>query len=156
MLIDKINDDLKEAMKARDEIRTSTLRMLKSAINYEAIARKEKSLKDDGIIEIIARQIKQHKDSIEGFTRGGRDDLADKEKQELEILISYMPEQLAEDEIRELVAKKVEEVGAQGPQDMGKVMGALMPDVKGRADGNVVSRLVREKLQPPPEEKETE
>lgn len=156
MLIDRINDDLKKAVLAKDAIKTSTLRMLKSAIDYAAIDKKKDARKDDAVIEIVARQIKQHKDSIAGFTKGGRDDLVEKEKSELEILTAYMPEQLSADELKELVAKTIAEVGAQGPQEMGKVMGALMGQVKGKADGTTVSRMVREALAPPKAEEKKE
>ena len=156
MLVERIDEDLKQAVKAKDAVKTSTLRMLKSAIDYERIAKKKESLKDDEIVEVVARQVKQHKDPIEGYEKGGRAELVEKEKAELAILETYMPEQLSEEELRELVRKKIEELGAGSPKEMGKIMGALMPEVKGKADGKTVSRLVREELQPPQEEEKDE
>lgn len=139
-LTEKINADLKEAMKARDEIRVSTLRMLKSAIGYALIDKKELSQAD--VMDIIAKQVKQRQDSISGFEKGNRPDLAAKEKKELEILLTYLPKQLSQQEIEVEVAKAIQEVGAH----LGQVMKILMDRLKGRADGKLISQIVNQQL----------
>lgn len=145
---EKIQADVKEAMHAKDEVKVTTLRMLLSAISNEEIAKKKKKegLKDEEAIEVISRQIKQRDDAAEQYKKGERNDLAEKELKEKEILAVYLPPQLSEEEIKKMVKEAVEKTGAQGPKGMGKVMGALMPKVKGKADGGLVSRLVKEAL----------
>ena len=144
-LLEKLKQDLKSAMRAKDELRVSVLRLLLSAINYAEIAQ-QKQLDDAGIIGVIAREIKQRRESIEAYEKGNRPDLASKEKQELEILQAYMPAQMGRDEIISLAHKIIAEVGARGPADKGKVMQQLMPQVKGKADGNEVNAIVTELL----------
>lgn len=144
-LLEKLKQDLKSAMRAKDELRVSVLRLLLSAINYAEIAQ-QKQLDDAGIIGVIAREIKQRRESIEAYEKGNRPDLASKEKQELEILQAYMPAQMGRDEIISLAHKIIAEVGARGPADKGKVMQQLMPQVKGKADGNEVNTIVTELL----------
>src|SRR3989344_6452122 len=131
MLKDKIQGDLQEAMIARDELRLSTLRMLKSGIQYFEIQKGAGyEVTDEDVIEVIGREIKKRKESIELYKKGGREELAQKEEQELQILKAYLPEQIPEDEIRKLVEEAIAQTGASGMQDMGKVMGMLMPKVK--------------------------
>jgi len=142
-LVEKINNDLHDAMRARDELHKLVLRGLLSSINYAEIA-KQKKLDDSGVIEVISREIKQRRESIEAYTQGNRPDLADKEKAEMEILQQYMPAQMSHDEIVTLVQQVLQEVGAKGPADKGKVMQKLMPQVKGKADGGEVNRIVTE------------
>jgi len=142
---EKIETDLIEAMKAHDENIVSVLRMLKSAIQNNEIQKKEE-LKDENILGVIQNQVKQRQDSINLYEQGGRQELADKEKKEIEILKKYLPEQMGEAEIRALVKKAIGETGASAISDMGKVMGALMPQVKGKADGSLVSNIVKEEL----------
>jgi len=142
-LVEKINNDLHDAMRARDELHKLVLRGLLSSINYAEIA-KQKKLDDSGVIEVISREIKQRRESIEAYTQGNRPDLADKEKAEMEILQQYMPTQMSPDEIKALVQQVLQEVGAKGPADKGKVMQKLMPQVKGKADGGEVNRIVTE------------
>ena len=120
-LVEKINNDLHDAMRARDELHKLVLRGLLSSINYAEIA-KQKKLDDSGVIEVISREIKQRRESIEAYTQGNRPDLADKEKAEMEILQQYMPAQMSPDEITALVQQVLQEVGAKGPADKGKVM----------------------------------
>lgn len=148
MLKQKIQDDLKTAMLAKDEVKLSTVRMLKSAIQYFEIQKGGAGYEatDEDVIDVIGREIKKRRESIEMYEKGARQELADKEKGELEILQTYLPEQLSEVEIRKLVDEVISATGATTMQDMGKVMGALMPSTKGKADGNLVSNLVREKL----------
>ena len=144
-LKEKIDEDIKSAMKTREELKLSALRMLKAAIGNAEIAKK-KTLVDEDIISLLQTAVKQRKDSAEQFGAGNRPELAEKEKAEIKILEAYLPAQLGEQEVRELVAKAVADTGAAGAKDIGKVMGKLMPLVKGRADGGLVNRLVREIL----------
>lgn len=143
-LTEKIDADLKEAMKARDENRVSTLRMLKSAVGYALIDKKELSEAD--VMDIIAKQVKQRHDSISGFEKGNRPDLAAKEKKELEILLTYLPKQLSQQEIETEVAKVIQEIKATSKAQMGQVMKLLVERLKGRADGKLLSQLVSQKL----------
>jgi hypothetical protein len=147
-LKDKIQEDLKQAMLAKEEQKLSTIRMLKSAIQYFEIQKGGAGYEatDEDVIEIVGREIKKRRESIEMFEKGGRQELADKEKSELELLQTYLPEQLSEEDVRSLVEEAVAQTGATTMQDMGKVMGALMPKTKGKADGQMVSQIVREKL----------
>ena len=144
-LKEKIDEDIKSAMKTREELRLSALRMLKAAIGNAEIAKK-KTLVDEDIFSLLQTAVKQRKDSAEAFRAGNRPELAEKETAEIKILEVYLPAQLGEQEVRELVAKAVAETGAAGAKDIGKVMGKLMPLVKGKADGGLVNRLVREIL----------
>lgn len=119
--------------------------MIRAAIKqYEVDNRTE--INDDGVIEIIAKQLKQKKDAIEEFKKGDRQDLVDETEKEIEILLQYLPKQLSEDEIRVIVKETIEKHNASSPKDMGKVMGALMPKMKGKADGKLVSKIVKELL----------
>jgi uncharacterized protein YqeY len=144
-LLDKLNEDLKSAMRGKEQTRMTVLRMVLSAINYAEIAQ-QKKLDDAGIITVISREIKQRRESIEAYEKGNRQDLADKEKMELAMLQAYMPAQMSRDEISALVQKVIEEAGAKGPGDKGKVMQKLMPQVKGKADGGEVNNIVTELL----------
>ncbi len=144
-LLDKINTDLKAAMRAKEEVRLLVLRTLLSSINYAEIA-KQKKLDDGGIIEVVGKEIKQRRESIEAYDKGNRPDLSAKEKAELAILQEYMPAQMSREEITAIVEKVIAEVGAKGPGDKGKVMQKLMPQVKGKADGNEVNSIVTDLL----------
>jgi hypothetical protein len=144
-LLDKINTDLKAAMRAREEVRLLVLRTLLSSINYAEIA-KQKKLDDAGIIEVVGKEIKQRRESIEAYDKGNRPDLSAKEKAELAILQEYMPAQMSREEITAIVEKVIAEVGPKGPGDKGKVMQKLMPQVKGKADGNEVNSIVTDLL----------
>ncbi len=145
----KIQDDLKAAMIAKAELTLSVIRMLKSAIQYYEIQKGGAGYEatDEDVLTILSREIKARKESIDLYEKGDRKELADKEKRELEILNTYLPTQMSDDEVRELVKKAVIESGAKTIQEMGKVMTILMPQVKGKADGTLVSNLVREALQ---------
>lgn len=148
MLKQKLREDLKLSMLAKDELKTSVLRLLLSAINYYEIQKGGAGYEatDEDVLTIIQQQVKQRRDSIEQYKAGNRQDLADKEQKELEILQTYLPEQLSNEEIKKLVIEAIKETGAQSVQDMGKVMGALIPKVKGKADGTLVSQIVRTQL----------
>ncbi len=148
MLKQQLRDDLKISMLAKDADRTSVLRMVISAIGYYEINKGGAgyTATDEDVLEVLKKEAKQRKDSIEQFRNGGREELAQKEEQELQMLKAYLPEEMNEEEIAKLVDEAIRSIGASSPQDMGKVMGALMPHTKGKADGAIVSRIVREKL----------
>ena len=137
--------DMKEAMRAKDKLRLSTIRMINSLIKNAEIE-KRGELTDDEIIQLLMKYAKQRKEAIEMYEKGGRQDLVEKEKAELAVVESYLPKQMSEEEIRELVKEAIEATGASSPKDIGKVMQHVMPKVKGRADGSVVNKIVREML----------
>ena len=143
-----LQNELKESMLARNELKTSVLRMLISAIGYYEIQKGGAGYvaTDEDIQSVIEKQVKQRRDSIEQYTTGNRPELAEKETKELEILSAYLPAQMSEEEIKALVKDAIAQTGAASVQDMGKVMGALMPKTKGKADGGLVSRIVKECL----------
>jgi len=143
----KLNDDLKQSMRDRNELRTSTLRLLLSAIKYaEVKGAQAVVLSDADILGVIAKEIKQRDDSIEAYKAGNRPELADKELAEKAILESYMPPQLSRDQIAEEVKKVIAEVGAQGMSDKGKVMPKIIGKLKGQADGKTINEVVTEQL----------
>ena len=144
-LKEKIKSDLKDAMKSGDNVARGVLRLLSSDIKNEEISLK-KELVDDGVLKIIRKDIKRHKESIEQYKTGGRKDLAEQEEKEQEILEKYMPEQMSEDEIRKIVASIIKKLEVTDVSDFGKVTGAVMREIKGIVDGNVVSKIVREEL----------
>jgi len=144
-LQEKLNTDLKAAMRAHDELRMLVLRTVLSSMNYAEIA-KQKKLDDGGVIDVIGKEIKQRRESIEAYEKGNRKDLADKEKAEMAVLQEYMPAQMGHDEIVKIVQAVIAEVGAKGPGEKGKVMQKLMPQVKGKADGNEVNNIVTDLL----------
>jgi uncharacterized protein len=146
MLIDRIAADMKDAMRAKDAARLSTLRLLKSAIEYHKIEKKQEQLTDADVTAVIKKQIKQRQDSIEGFEKGGRADLVEKEKAELAVLKSYLPEELSQAQVEEVVKATVAELGATTRADMGKVMKAVQTKLAGRADNRLVSQLVSANL----------
>lgn len=143
--LEKIENDLKEAMKNRDKDRTSTLRMVKAGLHNRKIE-KRAELTEEEAVAVLVSMVKQRRESIEQFEAGGRTDLADRERGELAIIQTYLPEQLGEEEVKKLVEEAVMISGASGPKEMGKVMAVLMPKVKGRADGKLVNELVRKAL----------
>lgn len=144
-LRDRLNDDLTEAMRSRDRARLDTVRQIKSTIDTDE-GRKGITFDDAAIEEIISRLVRQHRESIEVFRQQGRAELVSKEESELNTLLSYLPEQLSSGQIRAMVETLAAKEGASGPQDKGKIMGQLMPHVKGRAEGKVVNEVVTEVL----------
>ena len=152
MLMDKIAADMKDAMRAKDTVRLSTLRLLKSAVEYHKIEKKQEQLTDIEVTAVIKKQIKQRQDSIEGFEKGGRADLVEKEKAELAVLKTYLPEELSQAQVEKVVKATIAEVGATSKTDMGKVMKAVQAKLAGRADNRLVSQLVSANLRltPPP------
>lgn len=142
---EKLNSDLKEAMKAKDEVRMNCIRQIKTAVMNKEVAKK-KDLSDDEIMEVIASVVKSHVESIDSFKKGNRLDLVGKEEAELAILKAYLPEQLSDAELRIIVEAAVKESGASAIKETGKVMGLIMPKVKGKADGGRINAIVREFL----------
>ena len=140
--------DLKNAMRAKDDVRKRTLRMVLSAIKLVEIDRRD-TLDEPTILGIIQREVKSRHETVEEAKQAGRDDLLASTLAEIEVLRVYLPQPLEEDELEELVQRAIEDVGASAIQDMGKVMKALMPQIQGRADGKTVSDLVRGLLSPP-------
>lgn len=144
-IFDRINADIITAMKAKDEAALSALRMLKSAIKYKEVDLKREP-KDEEVIDVLSKQAKQRRESIEGFEKGNRADMAAKEKAELALIEKYLPAALSDAELAGLIEEAVKSTGAAGPKDMGKVMGVLTPKIKGKADMGKVSGLVKAKL----------
>lgn len=145
-MVERIEEELKTAMKAQDKEKTGTLRMVKAALHNRKIE-KRADLTDEEAVSVLVSMVKQRKDSIEQFEAGGRNDLADKEKAEIAVIQLYLPEQLDEEAVAALVKEAVEASGAKSQKEMGKVMALLMPKVKGKADGKLVNNLVRSMLE---------
>ena len=150
MLATKINADMKDALRAREAIRLSTLRMLKSALGYAKMEKKQETFTDADVIAVIKKQIKQRQDAIEGFQKGGRNDLVAKETAELTVLKAYLPPELSPAELEQIVNTTITELGATTKADMGKVMKAVQAQVAGRADNRLVSQIVSASLAGPP------
>ena len=144
-LRERLDEDLKDAMRKRDVLRRSVIRYVRAEIRNVEIAGGT-DLDDDGIIRVLGRQAQQRRESIEAFSQGHRPDLVGKEKAELAVILEYLPQQMTTEEIRSVAERAIEEVGANGPQDMGKVMGKLMPEVRGKAEGREVNAIVTELL----------
>ncbi|MFH1598400.1 MAG: GatB/YqeY domain-containing protein [Patescibacteria group bacterium] len=142
---EQIEQDLKKAQKAKDEVSLTTLRMLKSALHNQEISLKQKELKDGEVLKVVATEVKKHKDSIEAYRQGERGDLAKKEEVELAILEKYLPEQLGDEEIRRVVAEILDKnPELKDPKAFGKVMSQVMAQLKGQADGQIVNQIVKE------------
>jgi len=145
LITEKLKEDLKTAMKDKDKLRVSTLRMLLSEMKNTQLAERGE-LSEEKELSVLTSYAKKRRESIKGYEQGGRDDLAESERKELEIVMAYLPEQMGEDEIRAEVIKIIGETGASGPKDMGKVMGQMMARFKGKADGNAVKAIAMEEL----------
>lgn len=144
-LKDQLTQDMKSAMKQKEQVRLSTIRLVRAAMKNREIELGEE-LNDEEVIKVISTLVKQHKDSIEQFQKGGRDDLVEKEQAELGILESYLPQQMSEEDVKALVKEAIEALSATSMKDMGNVMKYIMPKVQGRADGKVINQLVKEHL----------
>lgn len=144
---DLLTEDMKQAMKDKEsgKLRLSVIRMARANIKNIEIDEK-RELNDDEVLAVLMKEVKMRQDSLEEFTKAGRDELAEQAKQEIAILRKYLPEQLADDELRALVQEAIDETGAASQKDMGKVMAAVMPKTKGRADGKRINAMVRELL----------
>lgn len=144
-LRDDITKDMSAALKSGEKEKLSTLRMLVSAVKYKEVDTK-RPLNDEEIHQVIGTLVRQRQDSVEQYTKGGRADLAEKEEREIDILKAYLPPQMSADELRAIIKKAAAEAGASTPKDMGKLMKAVMPEVKGKADGKLVNDIVKEVL----------
>lgn len=144
-LKDRLSSDLKQSMKDKDVIKKSSIIMVRAAI-LQIEKDKKIELKDEDIIEVIAKQVKQRRDALHEFVKANRDDLIERTKKEIDILIEYLPQQLSEEEVEQIVIETISDIGANSMKDMGKVMSALMPKVKGRANGALVSKYVKQHL----------
>ncbi|QHW30440.1 GatB/YqeY domain-containing protein [Paenibacillus rhizovicinus] len=145
-LSERLNDDMKQAMKSQEKFKLSTIRMIRSSIKNQEIELK-RPLEDAEVLDILSREVKQRKDSLQEFEKAGRDDLAKDVAAEIEIISVYLPQQLTEEEIKSIVQQTIQETGASSKAEMGKVMSALLPKVKGRADGKLVNTFVQQFLQ---------
>ena len=146
-LKEKLQNDLTEAMRARDEVRSSTIRMVLTAIKNEEVSGKEaRDLSDAEVITVLSREAKKRREAAEAFEQAGAADRAANEKAEGVIIAEYLPAQLSESEIKEMIAAAITETGATGPQQMGQVMKLIQPKISGRADGGIVSSLVKAAL----------
>jgi len=143
---DQLRSDLRDAMRAKDAPRRNTIRMVEAAIKNAEIEKRGSELAESDILAILQRQVKQRRESIEQFEKGGRDDLADQERVEIAIIEQYLPRQLGRDEVEARARAVIEEVGASAPSDRGKVMGLLMRELRGEADGSLVNAVVSELL----------
>jgi len=145
-LQDKIKKDIIESLKSKNEAKVTTLRMFQAAIQNKFIENKKEDLKEEDVLQILKKQVKQIQDSIEAFTKGNRDDLVKKEETSLNILKDYLPPQASLEEINQIVIKVIEDLNPQGPEDFGKVMKEVMSALKGKADGKDVSAAVKQAL----------
>jgi uncharacterized protein YqeY len=145
-LLERLNKDMIQAMKSKEKDKLSVIRMVKASLQNEAIKLGTKELSEDVELTILSREVKQRKDSLHEFDKAGRQDLVDKLRTELAIVGQYMPKQLSEVELSEIVIETIAEVGARSKAEMGKVMAAIMPKVKGKADGALVNKYVQQHL----------
>lgn len=144
-LLELLNSDMKQAMKDKDKTKLSVIRMVKSSLQNEQI-RSGRELTDDEMLTVLTRELKQRKDSLHEFQKADREDLVAGVEEEIKVLSTYMPEQLNEEELRAIVQEVITQVGASSKKDMGKVMSAIMPKVKGKADGALVNKTVQDLL----------
>jgi uncharacterized protein YqeY len=145
-LLERLNNDMKQAMKNKEKDKLSVIRMVKASLQNEAIKLGKKELSEDEELTILSREVKQRKDSLHEFDKAGRQDLVDKLHTEISIVELYLPKQLSEEELLEIVKQTISEVGAKSKAEMGKVMAAIMPKVKGKADGSLVNKFVQQHL----------
>ncbi|MBE3570831.1 MAG: GatB/YqeY domain-containing protein [Bacillales bacterium] len=145
-LLERLNHDMKQAMKNREKEKLSVIRMLKAALQNEAIKLGKSELAEDEELTVLSREVKQRKDSLQEFQNAGREDLVEKIQTELTYVSEYMPKPLTEDELEQIVTETIAEVNASSKADLGKVMSAVMPKVKGKADGSLVNKLVQKHL----------
>ena len=145
-LLGRLNDEMKQAMKNKEKEKLTVIRMLKAALQNESIKAGGRDLTEEEELTVLSREVKQRKDSLHEFEKAGREDLVAKIQTELTYVNEYMPEQLSEEDVSAIVEETIAETGASAKSDMGKVMAALMPKIKGKADGSLVNRLVQQKL----------
>ncbi|AKL95797.1 hypothetical protein CACET_c23510 [Clostridium aceticum] len=145
-LKERLTNDLKEAMKNKDQLRKNVVTLIRSEIKQVEVD-KRVELEEQDVIEIISRQLKQRKDAVEEFEKGGRQDLVEQTQGEISVLLQYLPQQLSEEEVTKIVKETISEIGANSVKEMGKVMAAVLPKVKGKADGKTVNQIVKQQLQ---------
>lgn len=145
-LLERLNNDMKQAMKNKEKDRLTTIRMIKASLQNEAIKLGKQELSEDEELTVLSREVKQRKDSLQEFEKAGREDLVEKTQTELKHVEVYMPQQLSEEEVTAIVKEAIAETGAASKADMGRVMAVLMPKVKGKADGSLVNKLVQQHL----------
>ena len=146
-LKEQIPEDLKNALRSKNTLELSVLRMLQAALKNKEIDNKKEELTDEVVISVVGSEIKKRRDAVREFEKVNRPDAAEQEKTEIEILMKYMPQQMSEDEIRAAVKSAIDQAQAQSMKDIGKVMKVLMPTVKGKADGQAVNKIVKEELE---------
>ncbi len=144
-LAEKLQQDMKLALKNKEKEKLSTIRMVRAAIKRVEIDNKA-PLSDDQVLEVILREVKQRKDAIQEYEKAGRQDLLEKEKAELEVLEAYLPKQFTEEELQDLIQETIQQLGVTSKKEIGKVMKAVIPKVKGKADGKVVNQMVQKLL----------
>ena len=142
----RLDEDVKQAMRDKDEVRRDALRYIRSEIHNQEIASQTTLDDDEGVSAVLSKQAQQRRESIEAFKEAGREDLVKKEEGDLAVILEYLPQQLTSEEIRELAREAIQAAGASGPADIGKVMGQLIPQTRGRAEGREVSEVVKEIL----------
>lgn len=145
-LLERLNQDMKQAMKNKDKNTLSVIRMVKASMQNESIKLGKDTLSEDEELTVLSREVKQRKDSLQEFKSAGRDDLVEKIESELHILQEYMPEQLSDEELENIVQATIQEVNATSKKDFGKVMSTIMPKVKGKADGSQINKIVHKQL----------
>jgi len=145
-LVESLNQDMKNAMRERDKEKLSIIRMIKASLQNEAIKLGKEELSEDEELTVLAREVKQTKDSLHEFNKAGRNDLVEKHERDLAIIQAYMPAQLSDEELEQMVIEAIEQVGATTKKDIGKVMGLLIPQTKGKADGSQVNAFVQKHL----------
>lgn len=143
MLLEKIENDFKNAMRAKDDFTVSILRMLRAALQNAQIAKRPAALTDDDALKVIKSEVKKSQDALVDFERGGRADLVEKTTHEIKFLRAYLPEEMSEEAVEQIVRRVIDMMKPSGPQDFGKVMGAAMKEAGGRASGDVVSKMVK-------------
>ncbi|GAB4073404.1 GatB/YqeY domain-containing protein [Barrientosiimonas marina] len=146
-LMEQLNEDMKQAMKAKEKDRLAVIRMLKASLQNETIKLGKQSLSEDEELTVLSKELKQRKDSLQEFKSAGRDDLVEPLETEIDVIQTYMPQPLSEEELERVVKAAIEDVGATSKQDMGKVMSTVMPKVKGKADGAQINQLVQKHLE---------
>jgi uncharacterized protein YqeY len=146
-LEERLNEEMKQAMKSSDKLRLSTIRMIRSAVKNREIEQR-KRLEDDDIAKVIQGMVRKGEESVDQFQIGGRQDLVDKEKKEIEILKSFLPQPISHEEILRIIDQSIEETQASSMKDLGKVMKSIMPKLGGKADGKLINQLVKERLSP--------
>jgi uncharacterized protein YqeY len=144
-LKDKLMEDMKSSMKNKDTLRKNTITMVRASIKQREVDERIE-LTDEDIIDIIAKQVKEKRDVIQDFEKGGREDLVEQTKKEIEILLEYLPKQLTEEEVEEIVKETIKEVDAKSIKDIGLIMKSVMPKIKGKADGSMVNSIARKYL----------